>query len=105
MKPQTKHAKTPWELHEGQDYISFWANKQRDSVLGEILCSPEYVRNDAQFIIKAVNNHEKLVEALKDCLTDINALGYSRPKEYAQRRFEAINYTINQVLESIESDG
>lgn len=59
------HTPTPWKLHEGQDYISFWAKEDTEDVLGEIQCSPEFVRANADFIVCAVNAHEDFVAFAK----------------------------------------
>ena len=47
----------------------------------------------AALITKAVNNHEALIAALDECITDLNALAFRTDKigkKYAHKRLDAI---------------
>ena len=48
---------------------------------------------------RLINSHAKLLEAIEQSLTAYGALGYMRPKEYAQRRFDEINRVLSAAIE------
>lgn len=60
---QVKHTPTPWATSEGgsKPYHSqlFFAGKYKEQYVGEVLTK------NAQHIVKCVNVHDELVEALK----------------------------------------
>jgi hypothetical protein len=46
-----------------------------------------------------------LLEALRLCITDQGALGYTRPKEYAQRRLDAITEIARAAIAKTTGEG
>lgn len=58
----SKHTPTPWELVETIDGVFFYQteNKKPHLRLGEM-----FKPADAQYVLKCVNMHDELVEALK----------------------------------------
>lgn len=53
---QIKHTATPWKVENGIIRTPIFDNK---------VISRDEIRANAQFIVKAVNNHDALVEALE----------------------------------------
>lgn len=64
MKTQVKHTATPYrvEYHIGKPVIM-----SKKLIIAELVRqeTSEETQRNAQFIVKAVNNHDKLVEALR----------------------------------------
>lgn len=54
-----KEEEAPWLVHE-------YGNSFDSVITGELSCSKE----NAEFIVRACNNHYKLLEALKDLMID-----------------------------------
>ena len=73
---ETKHTPTPWKAHQASDKYYYITGKLKaDDV--EMIGAPVECRlavlydgpgADAKHIVKCVNSHEKLVEAIKDLL-------------------------------------
>lgn len=94
-----RHAKTPWEMDIARDdagipdevYI-YSGHKEIGSINDE---------NDAEFIVKAVNNHDKLVEALKNVSESLATLYENKPEiagEYfGAKQFETIKLMLAEV--------
>ena len=64
----SKHTKTPWRLG---GFASIWSGVQEQSAISsDLVCVlPELDENregNAEFIIRAVNSHDALVEALEE---------------------------------------
>jgi hypothetical protein len=76
MKPQhdaprvPSHTPTPWDAMEGKTLIHIeTANKDDGSPCGEHIASlPKVRKEDAAFIVKCVNSHERNVMFLKRAL-------------------------------------
>ena len=73
---EKKHTVTPWNV-QGKTVITVWSEKYRIAILDSNNGAPINVAN-AALIVRAVNNHDKLLEALeglvgrlkwKDCTT------------------------------------
>lgn len=68
----TKHTpiKTPISAHLGQDYFCLY-DRDDKSLFGEVMAVPEYHKRKINYIVKCVNAHEDLIEALKLIIHDL----------------------------------
>jgi len=70
------HTPTPWHLGNFREVKdTFYAKPDNVDSIGMIFCSnrtPEGAHANAAFIVRAVNNHEALVEALEAIEARIN---------------------------------
>ena len=57
----SNHTPPPWEINQYDE--KFYTIDSADKGVGEA-----YSKENAEFIVRAVNNHERLVEALEFCL-------------------------------------
>ena len=82
----TEHTSIPWTIHEDDDH--FW----RIRAQGKRLIAAELFANDAAFIVRAVNCHDELVEALEGASQELNILlvAYEQPKDDIRRTIEAV---------------
>ena len=68
MNAQTKtHTATPWRLYNRRTRTTIVENDNYSNVLEGINC-----KANAAFIVKAVNNHDALVETLKSAKHDMD---------------------------------
>ncbi len=100
MTPKTKHTKTPWIYNFNTDptkYSSHYGYQLLGNKGKESIC---YDLNEAnaKLIIKAVNNHEELVEALRFCML---ACSQSCPPEF---NLNAAYKKSKQALTKAESE-
>ena len=73
----TQHTPTPWS-YDGRD---IWATNSGNAVNVARLLTPKLAEANAAFIVKAVNSHAALVEALKAAQSYIETPGdLSRPE-------------------------
>lgn len=72
---ESKHTTTPWDYHFGEDYSEIFRSKKRsrDITICQLDASYESQAN-AQFICRAVNSHDDLVEALTHAMTFLESL-------------------------------
>lgn len=56
-----EHTPTPWHLDENLFIMSDKEGRSIHSVIDDVAIS----KNDAEFIVRAVNNHEALLQSLK----------------------------------------
>ncbi len=66
-----KHTPIPWRVKQyNQAYIKFTCIESENGRIAKIKHYPHYGDMDAnaKFIVKCVNNHERLLEACKDAL-------------------------------------
>ena len=86
----TKHTPTPWTYDQAESNGSFWIITDKETWVPRIAQVPNYdgmpnVAN-AAFIVKAVNNHDKLVEALRMCVDRMDGeYGFDGPEMDAAR--------------------
>ncbi len=80
---------TPWEYHEGLDYVCVLGP---DDVTDD--CVATFVRSveDAELIVTAVNNHARLLEAVKLALDYYRAHGTGKFNPYE------VEQTLEQAL-------
>lgn len=86
---QTKHTETPWSLSHPQGKESDYCVR-RENLGADIFYHNDYTQqapsyNDAAFIVKAINNHEKLVEFIRDfAQSTIETADYFTTRDKAQ---------------------
>ena len=68
MKAQEKHTSTPWRIGDAGTGIF---GPKRDAPSPEIVAT-RIKRANVEFIVKACNNHEKLLNAIKNALDVLN---------------------------------
>ena len=91
-----KHTKTPWWRG---GFASIWSGVQEQSAINsDLVCIlpglDENREGNAEFIIRAVNSHDELVEALQDMLAlVVNGVQGcdDDPEKMVERTREAIN--------------
>lgn len=72
----TQHTPTPWHIlsipdaRELHPLVSLMSGEGRRECVVCNSCAPE----DAHFIVRAVNSHERLIEACKDALENLTCL-------------------------------
>lgn len=99
MKPQTRHTATPWKLNE-MEITTVNARFPLAKVIYYEECGKTCKAN-AHFIVKAVNNHEALVEALKEARQAIRA--FTIEKEIYTNPAVNEKVAIEETLPKIES--
>lgn len=115
----TKHTPMPWKIGDRSPYVEIWGPMRMNH--HPILASMEHEprEENAALIIKAVNNHDALVEALHEArmaLFKIRACsiagceeGYGKPEKWADALFAshgdvaASLKTIDRVLGAVSS--
>lgn len=81
-EPKQKHTELPWGIEETPDTLWIGPMREGGSKVSEIVFdidfdheyrseSLEERKANAEFIVHACNNHEKLVEALEDCMNKL----------------------------------
>lgn len=67
-----KHTSTPWHAHKPDESNGWWYVDGEDSAIGDV-CTlyHDNAESNAAFIVKAVNCHEELLEALRDTVYHI----------------------------------
>jgi hypothetical protein len=78
----SKHTATPWHLYKSPNdrrtYVLNQPHTTNTLFKGKIICDgdPGSEESDAnmRFIVKAVNHHERLVTALRECLMSLKEL-------------------------------
>lgn len=84
---------TPWRAERHEDPIGGWTIRDANGMLAAI----GMTMADAQMAARAVNNHEALVEALKDLRRFASDLPLAR-----NDRFVALNQRVLQALAAAE---
>lgn len=88
----TKHSPLPWS--RGRRSFIEDANGN-----GIAVCQYSTTQEaDADLIVKAVNSHEELVAALKECITEEGAPGLQEGLGRMRRRLLSINEIARSVL-------
>ena len=96
------HTPTPWYV---QDYRKNWVAAEgpvSETNGGYTICEchgPESVAN-AQLIVTAVNSHQKLVDALKECLEFISQVADKVPDEF----YDPIHPSIVGIREVMDKN-
>lgn len=62
MTHKQQHTATPWEVNG----LEIQAKNKHETLIAEVYEENEFSKANAEFIVKAVNNHNALVEALKN---------------------------------------
>lgn len=71
------YAPTPWEIGEAYGTPAKIVLKQRNgaqvfiALIGNVNVSDDAIQANADFIVTACNAHEDLLEALKECISDL----------------------------------
>lgn len=75
---KTKHTQLPWvQTHKGGSITS--PSKPRSTIIyDEGLFDGEEGEANAEFIVRAVNSHYELLEALKECVEELNGANAHR---------------------------
>lgn len=63
MTKQAKHTPLPWDIHEGEDYLSIFNTNEKNQDSDVLLLELPSARDEenARFIVRACNNHYQLV--------------------------------------------
>lgn len=110
MKTHIPHTATPWLdcghgslIHPvtGATITTDVIEAQGFGRIGEWYDYSNEPAGNFLLILRAVNNHRALVEALKECITDTGALGYSQPNKYARVRLATISQTAKSALANL----
>lgn len=104
-----KHTELPWVIDERPKLkFNFYSDDATGSIVGTVdgfklaPRSDEEKEANAEFIVKAVNNHYQLVDTLKEVeyfLTQINPVHWPSRKG-ATQEIEAVREAIKQAEES-----
>lgn len=87
-----KHTPTPWSINTVDDYASYGKPTHMEIIHdGKYNKCFVFDKEDAEFIVRAVNSHEELLEAAKDMMKVIEELKGQAgiPKQY-MKLFNAI---------------
>ncbi len=77
MKPQTAaHTPTPWKF-ENRDEDNYLAGPEGQFVISLVGSPDDEDKENAAFIVRAVNAHEELLKRLKECYEKLEFKGYS----------------------------
>lgn len=76
-----KHTELPWELARDKSVII--SRKGKDILVTSIDTKNEMTAN-AEFIVKACNNHYQLLEALKELSLVVRTYGFREPNSPAK---------------------
>jgi hypothetical protein len=88
----------PWQ-HDSGNIFTFIHKPGRTATCSTLiaeLCDGNNWKEDGDFIIKACNNHEKLVKALKECLNKLDC-GWGQ----YDKNYDAI-YQARAALKALE---
>lgn len=71
------HTPTPWQLEQGNEHCKLFSATGPTGwkFIGEIqtgLACDTHYRNDAEFILRACNAHDELVDVLETCLAYVD---------------------------------
>lgn len=102
----TEHTALPWSLDDDGDTIYIWADAVKDYVaLATDFSWGAPHKANAAFIVKAVNNHDALMQALMDALCELSACATQmgcreggsvhRAQEAARRTLAAVSSPSN----------
>lgn len=72
---KTLHTATPWHIHKTSPENRIYIENSQGMLISEILQRqemPDFSKERAAYIVKCVNSHEQLVEALKAAEEIIN---------------------------------
>lgn len=99
---QPKHTPTPWEILEDKLCIDI---KGLDGLFICALADRHYDQDkaNAQFIVKAVNSHDEMVNALGDVLEFLQELVVKNKYSRTQREHD-LYIRIAQALKNAESE-
>ena len=105
------HTPTPWQYDQANSDKSFWIVTDKKTWLPRIAHVPNYegMPNEANaaFIVKAVNNHEKLVEALRlvrGIIVEASAVGFNyKDGDWAERLYASQGDTANALKDAGET--
>jgi len=99
METQSKHTATPWKVdNKLKQYVV------ADEVVGVrvgypiLSCCTENEETNAEFIVRAVNSHEALVEACNDALELLGGCQCERPKYQQRHNEKCIACKIEEAL-------
>jgi hypothetical protein len=101
-----EHTPTPWKIGDRKPYIEVWGPMRMNS--SPILASMEHEPRDANaaFIVKAVNNHEALIKALKNVqvlISEAAMTGFNwKDGDWAERLFASQQET-SAILRAVVS--
>lgn len=89
---KTAHTPTPWEIRDVPSRERFKITDSTGYTIAEMPSYPiiEKEEANAAYIVRAVNAHEALLEALEQCLT-LDGATAERSHTMALKRLQAIN--------------
>jgi hypothetical protein len=66
MKQETKHTPLPWNFRKLGLFFLIENEEQKKHSIAQMNCNLSNDESNAELIVKAVNNHYALIEALKE---------------------------------------
>ena len=101
-----KHTELPWKIHyDGEDYMIY---NDKDEPVGDIMSIFEYTgqtidiqRENAEFIVKACNEHYERIEREKKLIEALDKIGAVLSRNLTEKNKIA---KINDILSDIEGE-
>ena len=101
MSTESRHTPTPWKItspnYPQHQRVIFHREGDRHEKVATLNEGSISADANAEFIIRAVNNHEALVEALSGILARMEDENYDEP------HYEAVNAFIEQARTAINN--
>lgn len=103
----TDHTPLPWQYHRGEDYIQIFADNQKNKNLEvcEFHCYSDECESDVAIIVRAVNSHSELVEALKLADSHIEHMAARISKNNNGYSFESLGEDSLAIKSALKNAG